>query len=247
MATNIAATVRTGVMGGITHGIAIGVTSAICLRDTEAEPYACVAGLGEKTKAMYTSIISGSIPSLSFVPDQVAFTSDLHLGHDKPFIYEPRGFDNVLDHDQAIMKSLMLLECELLFIVGDVMMGPDKVDRITRLFNMLPYEVSLILGNHDPSAKALHEFQPVSSVNIRLDDEPVTLSHFPADFEDHRGRDFSDFLPPDDGGVLIHGHTHRNNKVTISRHGTRQLHVGWDAWSRPVFGDELLAMLPFVG
>jgi calcineurin-like phosphoesterase family protein len=193
----------------------------------------------EPEKDMYTLFSPGK----SFDPDAVAFTSDLHLGHDKPFIYEPRGFTNIAEHDQAIMKALMMLDCEQLFIVGDVMMGADKVDRIVRLFDMLPYKVSLVLGNHDPSATALHAVSPHSSVDIRIGEQPVMLSHFPADFEDHRGRDFTDFMPPDDGGVLIHGHTHRDNKFTVSRGGTRQLHVGWDAWRRPVFGKELLEML----
>ncbi len=209
------------------------------MRDEAVRFYAVVAGLVQAKKDMYTLFTPGK----SVDPDAVAFTSDLHLGHDKPFIYETRGFANIAEHDQAIMKALMLLECEQLFIVGDVMMGPDKVDRIVRLFNMLPYEVSLVLGNHDPSEKALRLVSPVSSANILIGDLLVTLSHFPADFEDHRGRDFTDFMPADDGGVLIHGHTHRDSKYTVSRNGTRQLHVGWDAWGRPVFGDELLPMI----
>ena len=32
-------------------------------------------------------------------------TSDLHLQHDKPFIYEARGFSSIQEHDEAIIKN----------------------------------------------------------------------------------------------------------------------------------------------
>ena len=35
----------------------------------------------------------------------VWFTSDLHLGHNKPFLYEPRGFKNIQEHDNAIIEN----------------------------------------------------------------------------------------------------------------------------------------------
>jgi calcineurin-like phosphoesterase family protein len=178
-----------------------------------------------------------------FQAENVAFTSDLHIGHDKAFIYEARGFGRIDQHDRAVEKALHSLRCEHLFIVGDVMMGSNKVERLLELFNLLPYPVSLILGNHDPSARVLEAIDPLANAQITLDDTPIAMCHFPADFVDHRGRDFSDFMPPDDGGVLIHGHTHSENKVTRSEYGTRQVHVGWDAWRRPVFGSELLALL----
>ena len=37
---------------------------------------------------------------------QVWITSDLHLGHDKPFIWEARGFDSVQEMNQTIINSL---------------------------------------------------------------------------------------------------------------------------------------------
>lgn len=32
-------------------------------------------------------------------------TSDLHLGHDREFIYGPRSFSNVTEHDETIVKD----------------------------------------------------------------------------------------------------------------------------------------------
>ena len=32
------------------------------------------------------------------------FISDLHLNHNKDFVYKPRGFDNVIDMNMAIIE-----------------------------------------------------------------------------------------------------------------------------------------------
>ena len=35
----------------------------------------------------------------------IYFTSDLHFGHNRDFIFGPRGFTNVQDHDETIIKT----------------------------------------------------------------------------------------------------------------------------------------------
>ena len=36
---------------------------------------------------------------------RIFVTSDLHFGHDRGFLYEPRGFDNIEDHDEAVIAN----------------------------------------------------------------------------------------------------------------------------------------------
>ena len=36
---------------------------------------------------------------------KIFITSDLHFFHNQSFIYEPRGFDNVYDMNNAIVKN----------------------------------------------------------------------------------------------------------------------------------------------
>ena len=33
------------------------------------------------------------------------FTSDLHFGHNKDFLYKPRGFDNIEEHDDTVIEN----------------------------------------------------------------------------------------------------------------------------------------------
>lgn len=55
-------------------------------------------------------------------------TSDLHFGHAKQFIYEPRGFPNIVDHDEEIIKrwnELVQPEDEV-YILGDLMLKDNE-------------------------------------------------------------------------------------------------------------------------
>ena len=53
--------------------------------------------------------------------------SDLHLGHDKPFIYGARGFENVEDMNEAIIRNWneVVDEEDDVCILGDLVMGSE--------------------------------------------------------------------------------------------------------------------------
>ena len=55
----------------------------------------------------------------------IYFTSDLHLGHNKPFMYEPRGFKSIQEHDKAIIDNInsIVTNEDDLYILGDIIMG----------------------------------------------------------------------------------------------------------------------------
>ena len=37
--------------------------------------------------------------------DKIWFTSDMHFGHQKSFLWEPRGFNSSEEHDKQIIKN----------------------------------------------------------------------------------------------------------------------------------------------
>ena len=37
--------------------------------------------------------------------NNIWFTSDLHFCHDKEFLYKPRGFNSIEEHDTAIIQN----------------------------------------------------------------------------------------------------------------------------------------------
>ena len=58
----------------------------------------------------------------------IFFTSDLHLNHNKGFIYEPRGFSNCHEHSLGIIDNInqVVKEDDELYILGDVMLEDDE-------------------------------------------------------------------------------------------------------------------------
>ena len=38
--------------------------------------------------------------------EKVWITSDLHFGHSQPFLYEPRGFNDIEEHDKTIIENI---------------------------------------------------------------------------------------------------------------------------------------------
>ena len=77
------------------------------------------------------------------------FTSDLHFGHDKSFIYNPRGFENMYDAAETIIKRFneVVAEDDELYILGDCMLGDTKCG--LGCLWQLPGNKHLIFGNHD--------------------------------------------------------------------------------------------------
>ena len=80
-------------------------------------------------------------------------TSDLHFGHAKPFIYEPRGFPNINDHDEEIIKrwnELVQLEDEV-YILGDLMLKDNEHG--LECLKQLNGKKYFIIGNHDTNTR----------------------------------------------------------------------------------------------
>lgn len=193
----------------------------------------------------------------------VWFTSDLHLGHE--FIAKDRGFATVEEHDEAVIGSLQRIPADgsQLWILGDLSSGSSAAEHeaLRKLFDfrnrnpqkgVIGRELHLIPGNHDSvhpasnrnSHRTLRQFQyrTFESVQLfarrRIGGERVLLSHFPYR-GDHTPVDrYREFRLQDEGAFLLHGHTHSNAVQT-----GRQIHVGWDAWRRPVEIGEVAGMI----
>lgn len=172
-------------------------------------------------------------------------TSDLHIGHDRPWIVQARGFNSVEEHDSFIKNQLANLDADELWVVGDFFMGQNKSERMKDFVDSLHYDVRLILGNHDPKPEKCFGFKSVD-YSIRVDG--FQFAHAPAVFTDRHDREKSGelakFQAVEDriGGVVVHGHTHSKDIVSFTPNTTLQIHVGWDAWRRPVSWDEIMTI-----
>lgn len=82
------------------------------------------------------------------------FTSDLHIGHDKDFLWGPRGFSNVTEMDTAIIKNWnsVVAPEDTVYILGDMYLGTNCVEH-SRVFRNLNGKIGFICGNHDTETK----------------------------------------------------------------------------------------------
>ena len=116
---------------------------------------------------------------------KIWLTSDLHLGHDRAFIWGPRGFANCNEHNATIARNLetMITEDDDLYILGDLMLGDNNVG-IDSLKN-LKCKIHIVRGNHDTDArwelyKALPNVVEMSDViRLKYGKYHFYLSHYP--------------------------------------------------------------------
>lgn len=81
------------------------------------------------------------------------FTSDLHFCHNREFLYELRGFSNIHDMNQTIIKNFneVISWTDDLYILGDLMLN-DNVEGM-KCLERLPGNIHIIQGNHDTDTR----------------------------------------------------------------------------------------------
>lgn len=159
----------------------------------------------------------------------IYLSSDLHIGHDKEFLYKPRGFDTVQEMNEFIVQKQneIVSDDDDYYILGDVTLG--KLDEALPYLRRLRGHIHVIRGNHDSNARmACYKelgwetadalFMPYKKKIM------LFLSHFPMNTESHEVRPG---CPPYFYRVInLHGHTHQTGKFD---QGDFNYHVGCDS------------------
>lgn len=83
----------------------------------------------------------------------IYFTSDLHFGHDKEFLYKPRGYDSIFEHDIDVINKYnqIVNDDDIVYILGDVYMLDPEYG--INCLKQLKGEKHIIRGNHDSDLK----------------------------------------------------------------------------------------------
>ncbi len=136
-------------------------------------------------------------------------TSDTHLNHAKPFIYEARGFRSVEEMNEAIVErwNKVVGPDDIVYHLGDVMLGDNEAG--LKLLKSLNGHIYIILGNHDSTTR---EFLYKDCYNVygisfgyrmKVGKISLMLSHYPqlvANGDDPKPV------------YSIHGHTHSKDR-----------------------------------
>jgi calcineurin-like phosphoesterase family protein len=116
----------------------------------------------------------------------VYFSSDCHFGHDKEFIYKPRGFSNIYEHDQTIINNWnqTIEQNDEVYLMGDILLGNN--DYGIQCLQSLNGKLHIIRGNHDSEArlKLYNQCPNVIEVTeakfLSLKKYNLFLSHYPS-------------------------------------------------------------------
>lgn len=83
----------------------------------------------------------------------IFLTSDTHFGHNRSFIYEKRGFNDIYSHDQNIIHNWnsVVKPNDEVYHLGDVMLGSNEygIERLKQLNG----KIYIIRGNHDTNPR----------------------------------------------------------------------------------------------
>ena len=171
----------------------------------------------------------------------VWFCSDPHFCHNKSFLYEPRGFINIEEMNEAIVErwNSVVKPRDLTYCLGDIMLNDNK--KGIECFNRLNGEIFVIWGNHCTDnrknllAAECHNFRGGwYAYLIKHGKMSIYLSHYPTLTANFDEKHFSQHV------INLHGHTHQQTNF-LQPDNPFMYHVGMDSHNcTPVHIDEII-------
>lgn len=159
----------------------------------------------------------------------IYLTSDLHFGHNKTFLYEPRGFASAAEMDEAIIHNWnrLITDNDEVYVLGDMMLS-DDVNGIKCIVS-LNGRIHIIRGNHDSDRRIelyQHCFNVLdvqNSAYLHYNGLHFYLTHYPTLTSNF------DYDKPLKARLLnLCGHTH-----------TPEIFGDWDRYNAPIYHCEL--------
>lgn len=141
--------------------------------------------------------------------NKIYITSDLHLGHDKEFLYRPRGYSNIQDHDKAVEAcwNILVDPDDTVYILGDCVLNDTAAG--IEILKRLNGHKHLIYGNHETQARmnayreaGIFESEQYSTM-IKYKKYNFYLSHYPT-----KTNNYDEDKPLRARVINLCGHTH---------------------------------------
>lgn len=143
----------------------------------------------------------------------IFITSDWHFCHTRDFLYEPRGFNNVDDMNEAIVEKYNSVICDEddVYVLGDLMLNDNE--KAIEYIEKLNGKIHVIRGNHDTNArielyKKLDNIVEIEEAkHFRYKKFSLFLCHYPV-----LTSNYSDEKPLKSRMINICGHSHTKDK-----------------------------------
>lgn len=145
--------------------------------------------------------------------NNIWFTSDLHFGHDREFIWGPRNFKSVYEMNEELIKryNTCVKPNDDVYILGDLTLGP--LEPGIALIKQLKGNIHVIRGNHDTNARMAEYNKCYNIVEItegqyfKYGKYHFYLNHYPTITSN---LEKSDRL--EEHLINLYGHTHQTDK-----------------------------------
>lgn len=168
-------------------------------------------------------------------------TSDTHFGHDRDFIWKPRGFNSVDEMNNEIIKrwNEKVQQEDIVYHLGDVMLNDN--DYGLSCLKQLKGKIHIIRGNHCTDARialykeCLNVVEVCDAKYLKVGKQSFFLSHYPC-----LTSNFDMNKPLNRRIINLCGHTHCKNKYKDMDKGLIY-HVELDAHNcKPISIEEII-------
>ena len=162
----------------------------------------------------------------------IFITSDTHFGHNREFLYGPRGFASISEHDEEIIKrwNETVSPEDDVYILGDLMLNDNThgMECLKRLNGKL----HIVRGNHDTDSRwELYATLPnvvemANVIRIKVGKQRYYLSHYPTLTGNLEKEHLSQLE------INLFGHTHQ--QVEFYQDMPFMYHCGLDTHGKPI-------------
>ncbi len=185
---------------------------------------------------------------------RVYFTSDTHFNHDKPFIYEARGYKNRVEHNDALIEKIneLVRPEDTLFHLGDFCLNITPPEFVQILDRINCQNIAYIWGNHNSCIRKHYEDSVAGEYQrkdievypyavgkltylgyykeVIVNGQMIVIHHYPHQIWNQMQR----------GAWQLSGHSHYTNPTThVDNPSNKILDVGWDGHSKPLSFSEI--------
>lgn len=184
---------------------------------------------------------------------KIYVTSDLHLGHQRDFVWKARGYNSVQEHDAGVIATLneVVRPNDILLFLGDLCLNTTHQQLDAYLDSIKCQNIWMLWGNHNnPHEKSVYrklvpegERYPVKYKNLTyyghyleliLNGQYVVLMHYPILVWNEMKH----------GAWMLCGHSHYGcPQTTADNLYGKILDVGWDGHSKPWSFEEIATVM----
>lgn len=174
---------------------------------------------------------------------RIYVTSDLHLGHQREFVWQDRGYTSIQEHDAGVIKTLneTVRPNDILLFLGDFCLNTPIAQFDAYIDQIHCQNILSLWGNHNnPHEKSVYrkivpegERYPVKYKNVTyyghyleavLNGRFVILFHYP----------ITVWNEMKNGSWMLCGHSHYSFPQTTAEDlNGKILDVGWDGHGKP--------------